>query len=266
VNGGASQTFTITPNSGYQVNAVTVDGASQGAVTTYTFANVTANHTISATFKTATVQYTITASAAAGGTISPSGSVLVNGGASQTFTITPNSGYQIGAVTVDGSNRGAVTTFTFTSVTANHTISATFSGSYGNLAAGKTATASSEISGGTYGAAKMNDDNATTRWAASATTFPQWAKIDLGAQYSISEVEMMFAFAGAAGDCYDFTIETSSDNVNWTTRVNQNPNTNTAQTQRYGFTTTSARYVRITITGAPGAYRASLYEFRVFGQ
>jgi hypothetical protein len=264
VNGGESQTFTITPSSGYQVSAVTVDGTNKGALTTYTFTDVTANHTISATFTTATTQYTITASAGPNGTISPSGSVVVNSGASQTFTITPNSGYAISAVTVDGTNKGVLTTYTFTNVTANHTISATFSGAYGNLAVGKTVTASSELSA-TYSAAKVNDDNTTTRWAASATTFPQWVKVDLGSQRTISEVEMMFAFAGNPGDCYDFIVETSPDNANWTTKVNQSPNGNTAQTQRYGFSSVSARYVRITISGAPGTYRASLYEFRIFG-
>jgi chitinase len=51
VNQGASQTFAITPSSGYNVSSVTVDGSSQGAITTYTFANVQANHTISAAFQ-----------------------------------------------------------------------------------------------------------------------------------------------------------------------------------------------------------------------
>jgi hypothetical protein len=44
-------TYTIAPNSGYVVNQVTVDGAAVGAVTSYTFYNLTSNHTISATFK-----------------------------------------------------------------------------------------------------------------------------------------------------------------------------------------------------------------------
>jgi hypothetical protein len=71
-------------------------------------------------------QYTITSSAGANGSISPVGSVKVNSGASQTFTITPNSGYAVGIVTVDGASKGAIATYTFTNVTANHTISATF--------------------------------------------------------------------------------------------------------------------------------------------
>jgi len=85
---GGSQTFTITPNACYSVSNVLVDGVSVGAVTSYTFTNVQANHTISATFAINT--FTITASAGANGSISPSGAVSVNCGANQAFTITPN--------------------------------------------------------------------------------------------------------------------------------------------------------------------------------
>jgi hypothetical protein len=81
---------------------------------------------------TATTTYTITASAGANGSISPSGTVTVNQGASQTFTITPNSGYVVSTVTVDGASAGAVTTYTFSNVQANHTISATFTASVGD--------------------------------------------------------------------------------------------------------------------------------------
>jgi len=72
------------------------------------------------------VSYTITASASAGGTISPSGSVLLDNGADQSFTITPDTGYAIGVLTVDGSAVTTASSFTFTNVTANHTISASF--------------------------------------------------------------------------------------------------------------------------------------------
>ncbi|MEA2014151.1 MAG: C25 family cysteine peptidase, partial [Thermodesulfobacteriota bacterium] len=126
VNKGANQTFTITPDSGYKVADVTVDGASIGAVTSYTFSNVTANHTIEATFVKDAGTFTITADAGANGTIAPSGDVTVNQGASQTFTITPDSGYKVGDVTVDGASIGAVTSYTFSNVTANHTIEALF--------------------------------------------------------------------------------------------------------------------------------------------
>jgi uncharacterized repeat protein (TIGR02543 family) len=124
VNYGENKTFTITPNTGYHISDVKVDNVSQGAVFSYTFTNVTANHTIDATFAINT--FTITASAGPNGSISPSGSVSVNYGENKTFTITPNTGYHISDVKVDNVSQGAVFSYTFTNVTANHTIDATF--------------------------------------------------------------------------------------------------------------------------------------------
>ena len=143
VNYGASQTFTIAPNANYHVADVLVDSSSVGAVTSYTLNNVTANHTISATFAINTVPiHAITASAGANGSISPSGAVTVNDAANQSFTITPNSGYHVANVLVDGSSVGAVTSYTFTNVTADHSISASFtsSGATVNLPDGITLT------------------------------------------------------------------------------------------------------------------------------
>ncbi|MDD1718699.1 MAG: SBBP repeat-containing protein, partial [Methanoregulaceae archaeon] len=125
---GASQTFNITPDSGFQITNVLVDGEFVGSGSSYTFTNVQANHTISATFSTAPpTEFVITATAGPNGAISPSGSVVVAKGASQTFNITPASGYQVANVLVDGVFIGNVTTYTFTDVQADHTISATFS-------------------------------------------------------------------------------------------------------------------------------------------
>lgn len=70
--------------------------------------------------------YTITASAGTGGSISPSGSVGVREGRDKTFTITPDSGYHISDVLVDGKSVGAVTSYTFEDVQKKHTIEAVF--------------------------------------------------------------------------------------------------------------------------------------------
>jgi hypothetical protein len=71
--------------------------------------------------------WTITASAGANGSIAPSGAVSVPNGADQTFTITPDTGYHVATLTVDGSPvTPPVTGYTFTNVTANHTIAASF--------------------------------------------------------------------------------------------------------------------------------------------
>ncbi len=113
---GANQTFTISPATGYYITDVSVDGASVGVVTSYTFTNVTASHVIQASF--AIYTYPITTSViGGGGSISPS-SATVNYGAGQAFAITPSTGYYITNVIVDGSSVGAVAGYTFTNVTA----------------------------------------------------------------------------------------------------------------------------------------------------
>jgi len=124
VDYGQSQNFTITPDTGYKIKDVKVDGASVGAVTTYTFENVTSDHTIEAIFEPIT--YLITASAGIDGSVSPSGTVTLNYGDSKTFTITPNTGYIIKDVKVDGVSVGAVTTYTFENVTSSYIIEAMF--------------------------------------------------------------------------------------------------------------------------------------------
>lgn len=90
--------------------------------------------------KASAATHSITATAGAGGTIVAQGAsanqatngtstistVSVPQGGSQSFTITPQSGYSIAGVTVDGVAKGAVTTYTFSNVTSSHTIQATF--------------------------------------------------------------------------------------------------------------------------------------------
>ena len=132
VDNAASQTFTIAPSVGYSVEDVKVDNVSVGAVTTYTFQNVTKDYTIVATFKTGGVtQYSITATAGSNGTVTPAGVVTVNAGASQTYTITPGAGYAVEDVKVDSVSVGAVASYTFSNVSKNYTISATFKTSSG---------------------------------------------------------------------------------------------------------------------------------------
>jgi endoglucanase len=86
--------------------------------TTTSFVNITVSSVITSS--------TITASAGANGTISPTGAVIVANGTNKTFVITPNSGYLIDAVLVNNVSVGAVPTYAFTNVTTNQSISATF--------------------------------------------------------------------------------------------------------------------------------------------
>lgn len=70
--------------------------------------------------------YTITVTAGKGGTISPSGSVRVREGGSLTLTITPDKGYVVSSVKIDGKSVGAVKSYTLTNVMGSHAITVTF--------------------------------------------------------------------------------------------------------------------------------------------
>ena len=70
--------------------------------------------------------YTIKATAGAGGSISPSGNVSVRGGRDQAFTITPDKGYAVANVKIDGRSIGAVKSYTFENVKRAHTIEVSF--------------------------------------------------------------------------------------------------------------------------------------------
>lgn len=74
----------------------------------------------------AITSYIITPTTGAGGSISPSTPVTVNYGANSTFTITPNPGYHVAGVLVDGTSVDAETSYTFNNVVGNHTIVASF--------------------------------------------------------------------------------------------------------------------------------------------
>jgi hypothetical protein len=121
---GGTEFFDISPEAGHLIHDVFVDGVSVGAVTRYKFHKVTAAHTIEAVFVPETV--TITSVAEGSGQITPSGTVSVAGGGSQTYTMAPDSGYVIADVIVDGISIGAADAYTFADVTTNHEIVAVF--------------------------------------------------------------------------------------------------------------------------------------------
>jgi len=124
VNSGSNQAFTFTANTGYEVDSVIVDGINQGSMAGYTFSGIVSDHTIRVTFRI--IQYTVTVTASLHGSIIPAGPVLVNYGSDTTFTLTPNTGYHIDSVFVDGGYVGNTSPYHLTNIVANHTISATF--------------------------------------------------------------------------------------------------------------------------------------------
>ena len=76
--------------------------------------------------------YTIKATAGAGGSISPSGNVSVREGRDRTFTITPDKGYAVSNVKIDGKSIGAMKSYTFENVRRNHAIEVIFTKANGN--------------------------------------------------------------------------------------------------------------------------------------
>ena len=126
---GADRSFTIAADLGYQISDVKVDGTSVGAIGSYEFTNVTAPHTIEATFLKI---HDITASAGPGGSITPSGDVTVVHGGSQTFTVIPDPHHHIdrlllggASVTPTDSGNGSFS-YTVSDVHADTTLEVTF--------------------------------------------------------------------------------------------------------------------------------------------
>ena len=154
-------------------------GACSGTATTCQV-TMNSNVNVTATFNTKTITtYLITASAGAGGSISPSGQISVQPGTGKTFTITPNTGYRIANVTVDGVSKGSITSYTFSSMSANHTITASFalisSGTY-TLSISKNGTGTGSVSANPAGTTFAAGTQVTLNAAADANSvFSGWS-------------------------------------------------------------------------------------------
>ena len=178
---GATPTFTFSPAANYHVEAVTVDGSpvSMTGANAYTFPAVGADHAISVEF--ALDSYAITVTQTANGTISPGTTSVAHGG-SQAFTITPDANYHIASVTVDGVARALTSPYTFTNVTATHTITATFAldtftltynhGTGGTLS-GETSQTVNYMASGTPVTAKPNTGYHFVSWSDGKTANPR---------------------------------------------------------------------------------------------
>lgn len=154
-----------------------VSSAKQGAYTHYRLdvSGTSGSETLSEVellgpdTNTSKPQYIISASTGNGGSVSPSGDTAVTSGDSKTFTFTPDSGYQLNAVTVDGSPVSVTgNSYTLTNITAGHTISATFnlvttsgkpSSSASSKPATSTETTTSSISSSTSNPYTGGNDN-----------------------------------------------------------------------------------------------------------
>ncbi|WP_337100516.1 AbfB domain-containing protein [Paenibacillus sp. YIM B09110] len=135
------------------------------------------------------------------------------------------------------------------------------------LSQGKISTAQSVLASGP--ASYANDGNYLTEWVGTSVAWPHWWKVDLGSVQSIRNVQISWWMLKGSEGFYQYKIETSTDNVNWTVAADRTGNTS------YGFTSdtlaASARYVRINMVNAdlhnnPGNwYTPRLFEVKVFG-
>ena len=140
VNEGNNQSYKIVPDTGYEIDTLVVDLLEVIPTLDYEFINVQANHTIDVTCRikdpTPPADYTIFAfvrtipsDGTVGGTIIPSGQVLVPAGNDQTFTWSANPGYLVGEVNIDGTVQSfghLGNSYTFYAVDRNHAIRITF--------------------------------------------------------------------------------------------------------------------------------------------
>jgi uncharacterized protein (TIGR02145 family) len=127
---GTNQSFVCTPEPGYHIVDILVDGISNSAAVLtegYTFINTTANHTIHVIFATHT--YLITTMVCEGGIMDPVGNILVEHGNNQTFILVPEEGFEIEFVYANGildSVAIADSVYTFVNVNDNQTFAVCF--------------------------------------------------------------------------------------------------------------------------------------------
>jgi len=124
-----------------------------------------------------------------------------------------------------------------------------------NVAAGKTATASSSESA-LFGPGNVTDSDPTTRWS-SAFSDPQWVQVDLGATDNLNHVSLNWEAAAAAA----YQIQTSTNGTTWSTVATKTGGTS----EHVDFAVSgAARFVRVNGTARQSAWGYSLYDLKVW--
>jgi len=201
----------------------------------------TQNYTVSVNVSPQ-ITYTITSSSGTGGSISPSGAATVNQGFNQTFTITPSSHYHVSNVLVDGVSVGTVGSYTFTNVTANHTISSTFAantytltytaGTHGSVSGTSPQTVNYGVSGTAVTAVPATGYHFVS-WSDSSTSNPRTdtsvvANISVTASFAINTYTLVITSKNG-------TVTKSPDKVSY----NHNETVVLAATPNAGYSFTS---------------------------
>ncbi len=230
---GNSSVATIT--SGGQVTGI----SSGTSIITYSLPNVCGSNSANLTL-TVNALDTVAASSAPNGSITPNGTVTVCSNGAQTFNITPNPGYHVVNVTVDGDSVGAVTSYTFSEPTGNHTIvAAAFAPDC--VAPSITATTAGSVCGSGTVALSATASAGTINWYTTATG---GTSINTGGSYSPSVSSTTTYYVDATdGSCISSRTAIAAT-------VNSNP---TASTSVTNVTCNGGSNGSVIVTGAGGA-------------
>lgn len=129
-----------------------------------------------------------------------------------------------------------------------------------NIALNKPVTASSSQTGNEI--MKINDGSLTSRWAGSTNTYPQWAEIDLGADYTLSKIQLR----PYSSRDYRYIIEVKPDGGTYRTVADRSANTESAALL-VDNVTAQGRFIRVTVSGAAtytGGW-VTFYEMEAYG-
>jgi hypothetical protein len=133
-----------------------------------------------------------------------------------------------------------------------------------NLAAGRSATASSTNSG--YGVANVTDGNQDTYWESSGSSFPQWVQVDLGSAQSIARVVLKLP-ASWGQRSQTLSLSGSTDGTTFTTvkaSAAYSFDPATGDTVTLTFPATAVRYLRATVTANTGWPAGQLSSFEAY--
>ncbi|GAB3890998.1 hypothetical protein GCM10029964_063450 [Kibdelosporangium lantanae] len=129
-----------------------------------------------------------------------------------------------------------------------------------DIARAKPTTVDSEETARGNLAGNATDGDTATRWCAADGNTGHWLRVDLGAQTALTGARVAWEFPNRT---YRYRIQGSTDGTTWSTLMDRTGNTDTSQVHTLRFTST-ARYVRLTVTGLDSGTWASVRQFEVF--